>query len=87
VFARAATNRHYLVALASLMVVLTLSFQPLAAALLVVKDVWWQEPSAFLYMKFLKLMCSSQFKIAVAMKNLAAIGLNQNLQFNDLTCT
>ncbi|KAF8962330.1 hypothetical protein BDZ97DRAFT_1122718 [Flammula alnicola] len=66
VWTRAASNRHYLVALASLMVILTLSFQPLAAALLIVKDTWTQLPD-------------------VTMKNLAAIGLNQNLQFNDLT--
>ncbi|KAJ3517527.1 hypothetical protein NLJ89_g444 [Agrocybe chaxingu] len=44
VWTHAASNRHYLVALASLMVILSLSFQPLAAALLQVKDTWWQEP-------------------------------------------
>ncbi|KDR73211.1 hypothetical protein GALMADRAFT_72477, partial [Galerina marginata CBS 339.88] len=66
VWTHAASNRHYLVALASLMVILSLSFQPLAAALLVVKDTWMQAPD-------------------ITLKNLAAIGLNQNLQFNDLT--
>jgi len=52
VWARAASNRHYLVALASLMVILTLSFQPLAAALLIVKDIWWQVPGVFNYMRY-----------------------------------
>ncbi|KDR73215.1 hypothetical protein GALMADRAFT_142353 [Galerina marginata CBS 339.88] len=66
VWTHAASNRHYLVALASLMVILSLSFQPLAAALLVVKDTWMQAPD-------------------ITLKNLAAIGLNQNLQFSDLT--
>lgn len=66
VWTSAAYNRHYLVALASLMVVLSLAFQPLAAALLVVKDTWLPEPD-------------------VTLNNLAAIGLNQGLQFNDLT--
>ena len=31
------------------MAILTLSFQPLAAALLIVKDTWWQEPGVFTY--------------------------------------
>ncbi|GLB39261.1 hypothetical protein LshimejAT787_0604230 [Lyophyllum shimeji] len=66
VWTSAAYNKHYLVALASLMVVLSLSFQPLAAALLVVKDTWLQVPD-------------------VTLNNLAAIGLNQGGQFNDLT--
>ncbi|KAF8198632.1 hypothetical protein BJ912DRAFT_31550 [Pholiota molesta] len=44
VWRRAAANRHYLVAIASLMALLTLSFQPLAAALLVVKDTYIQLP-------------------------------------------
>lgn len=44
VWTRAYNNKHYLVALASLMVVLSLAFQPLASALLVVKDTWWIEP-------------------------------------------
>jgi hypothetical protein len=46
VWRRAAANRHYLVAIASLMALLTLSFQPLAAALLVVKDTYIQLPGA-----------------------------------------
>ncbi|KAF9476818.1 hypothetical protein BDN70DRAFT_862706 [Pholiota conissans] len=44
VWTRAAKNQHYLVAIASLMVLVTLSFQPLAAALLVVRDTWIQLP-------------------------------------------
>ncbi|KAG5637195.1 hypothetical protein H0H81_005408 [Sphagnurus paluster] len=66
VWTNAARNKHYLVALASLMVVLSLAFQPLAAALLVVKDTWWRAPD-------------------VTLNNLGALGLNQDLQFNDLT--
>ncbi|KAL0957578.1 hypothetical protein HGRIS_001362 [Hohenbuehelia grisea] len=38
------TNKHYLVFLTSAMVLLSLAFQPLAAALLVVKDTWWTKP-------------------------------------------
>ncbi|KAL0564162.1 hypothetical protein V5O48_017892, partial [Marasmius crinis-equi] len=37
-------NRHYTVFLASMLAILTLAFQPLAAALLEVKDVWWSLP-------------------------------------------
>ncbi|KAF8880015.1 hypothetical protein BD779DRAFT_1550009 [Infundibulicybe gibba] len=48
VWTRAASNKHYLVALASLMVVLSLSFQPLAAALLAVRDTYIQEPDVTL---------------------------------------
>ncbi|KAF5380067.1 hypothetical protein D9615_006118 [Tricholomella constricta] len=66
VWKNAAANKHYLVALASLMVVLSLAFQPLAAALLVVKDVWWQAPD-------------------ITLDTVQAIGLNQDLQFEDLT--
>lgn len=44
VWTQAAGNKHYLVALATLMVLLTISFQPLSAALLVVRDTWWHEP-------------------------------------------
>lgn len=40
VWSTAALNRHYLVALASLMVLLCLTLQPLAAALLVVRSAW-----------------------------------------------
>lgn len=46
VWVRAAANRHYLVTLASLMVILSSSLEPLAAALLNVKSTWWQEPGA-----------------------------------------
>jgi hypothetical protein len=44
VWTHAAHNRHYLVVLTTLMVLVTLSFQPLAGALLVVRDTWWQMP-------------------------------------------
>ncbi|KAF8986696.1 hypothetical protein BDQ17DRAFT_1436120 [Cyathus striatus] len=44
VWVRAASNTHYLVTLSSLMVIICLAFQPLAAALLIVKDVYWTEP-------------------------------------------
>ncbi|PPQ90530.1 hypothetical protein CVT25_015820 [Psilocybe cyanescens] len=66
VWTQAASNKHYLVALATLMVLMTLSFQPLASALLVVKDTWTEIPN-------------------VNTKNIQAISLNQNLQFNDLS--
>ncbi|KAJ3788686.1 hypothetical protein GGU10DRAFT_285725 [Lentinula aff. detonsa] len=44
VWTHAARNKHYLVALTTLMVLLTLSFQPLAGALLIVRNTWWQMP-------------------------------------------
>ncbi|THU96519.1 hypothetical protein K435DRAFT_797270 [Dendrothele bispora CBS 962.96] len=44
-FPKATRNRHYVVALASLMVILTLTFQPLAAALLETRQTWWSLPS------------------------------------------
>ncbi|KAG6888940.1 hypothetical protein C0995_004795 [Termitomyces sp. Mi166 len=44
VWTSAASNRHYLVALTSLMVLLSLLFQPLSAALLTVKDTWLPLP-------------------------------------------
>lgn len=88
VWTSAASNKHYLVALASLMVVLSLAFQPLAAALLVVKDTWLPEPGTLL--TFIIIMYTPTDHrptiIDVTLKNLAALGLNQNLQFNDLTC-
>ena len=51
VWARAASNHHYFVALASLMTILTFSFQPLASSLLIVRDTWWQLPGVFNYMR------------------------------------
>lgn len=44
VWTRAASNQHYLVAAASLMGIVCLCFQPLAAALLVVRPTWIQLP-------------------------------------------
>lgn len=44
VWTRAVANKHYLVALTAIMLLLTMSFQPLASALLVVRDIWWTEP-------------------------------------------
>jgi hypothetical protein len=38
-------NRHYLVALATLIALLALVFQPLAAAMFIVKDTWWGPPA------------------------------------------
>ncbi|KAH0581767.1 hypothetical protein J132_10903 [Termitomyces sp. J132] len=44
VWTKAAYNRHWLVVLASLMVLISLLFQPLSAALLSVKDTWLPLP-------------------------------------------
>lgn len=44
VWIKAAVNKHYLVALTSLMAIVALSFQPLAAALLVLRDTWTTHP-------------------------------------------
>ncbi|KZT22786.1 hypothetical protein NEOLEDRAFT_1137597 [Neolentinus lepideus HHB14362 ss-1] len=66
VWARAAANKHYIVALASLMAILSLALQPLAAALLTVQDTWLAKPDA-------------------TVNNTAALGLNLNDQFWDLT--
>ncbi|KAL0069050.1 hypothetical protein AAF712_003733 [Marasmius tenuissimus] len=40
----ALTNKHYTVFLASLLAILSLAFQPLAAALLNVRDIYWSLP-------------------------------------------
>ncbi|KAL0070623.1 hypothetical protein AAF712_002465 [Marasmius tenuissimus] len=40
----ALTNKHYTVFLASLLAIISLAFQPLAAALLDVRDIWWSLP-------------------------------------------
>jgi len=44
VWTQAARNKHYLVALTTLMVLLSLTFQPLAGALLIVNNTWFQLP-------------------------------------------
>jgi hypothetical protein len=44
VWMHALRNKHFLVALATLMGLLALTFQPLAAALLTTKDTWWHAP-------------------------------------------
>ena len=44
VWMQAIRNKHFLVALATLMGLLALTFQPLAAALLTTKDTWWSPP-------------------------------------------
>ncbi|KAJ7598615.1 hypothetical protein C8J56DRAFT_914511 [Mycena floridula] len=62
----AGRNRHYLVVFTSLMVLLCLTFQPLASSLLQVRDAWLPLPD-------------------VTVSNTAAIGLNQNLEFDDLS--
>ncbi|KAF4616356.1 hypothetical protein D9613_008619 [Agrocybe pediades] len=66
VWISATLNKHYLVAFTALMVLVTLTVQPLASAVLVVKSTWIQLPDT-------------------TTTNLRSIGLNQNLQFNDLT--
>lgn len=44
VWISAMRNAHWLVALASLMVLMSLSFQPLSASLLNLRDVWYTDP-------------------------------------------
>lgn len=44
VWMKAAVNKHYLVALTSLMAIVALTYQPLAAALLVLRDTWTTHP-------------------------------------------
>ncbi|TFK47572.1 hypothetical protein OE88DRAFT_1665776 [Heliocybe sulcata] len=44
VWMRAAANKHYIVALASLMAITSLALQPLGAALLTVRDTWLATP-------------------------------------------
>ncbi|KAI0797247.1 hypothetical protein BC629DRAFT_1592295 [Irpex lacteus] len=69
----AARNNHYLVTLASLLVIITFSFQPLSAALFNVQDVFWLEP----------LMCD--WGVRSTSTSLASIGLNQDGNFQDLS--
>lgn len=83
VWVRAAANRHYLVTLTSLMLILTTCLGPLAAALLNVKSTWLQEPGACCFWVSQRHWIRSFSDITMA--NLAEIGLNQNVQFDDLT--
>lgn len=46
VWVSAASNKHYLVAFTALMVLVSLTIQPLASAVLVVKNTWIQLPGA-----------------------------------------
>ena len=46
VWMQATSNRHYIVALASLMALVALSFQPLAAALFSVQDIYKALPGS-----------------------------------------
>ncbi|KAF5346377.1 hypothetical protein D9756_011395 [Leucocoprinus leucothites] len=84
VWSRAAANRHYLVALASLMVLLSMSFQPLAAALLAVRDTWLAQPGKSIQFHAIYKFRANRL-LGVNIFNQRAIGLNQNNQFNDLT--
>jgi hypothetical protein len=72
------------VAFATLMVLLTLTFQPLAASLLVVRDTWWTSPS----MRNVLLILRSHLTIpqVTTVNNLGLIGLNDDATFSDLTC-
>jgi hypothetical protein len=64
-------------------VLFTLTFQPLAAALVSVRNVWFSLPSEC------ELRSPLQYLIGhtdTTVQNLALIGLNQNSEFSDLTC-
>ena len=63
----AARNHHWLVSLGAILVLITFAFQPLAAALFNVQDVFWTNPRS-------------------TTNSLAAVGLNQDQNFQDLTC-
>ncbi|KAF9442920.1 hypothetical protein P691DRAFT_844735 [Macrolepiota fuliginosa MF-IS2] len=65
VWTRALANNHYLVTATSLLALLALTFQPLAAALITIRDTPLVKPESSM--------------------NLAALGLNQDDQFNNLT--
>ncbi|KAJ7068060.1 hypothetical protein C8F01DRAFT_1116696 [Mycena amicta] len=66
VWSHAIHNRHWVVTAASIMVIVTLAFQPLASALLNVKNTWFTLPDA-------------------TVNTISTVGLNQSLQFQDLT--
>ncbi|KAF9445291.1 hypothetical protein P691DRAFT_762616, partial [Macrolepiota fuliginosa MF-IS2] len=66
VWTRALENDHYLIALTTLLALLVMTFQPLAAAIFSVQDTWLGKP-------------------VITVNNLAALGLNQDSQFSDLT--
>ncbi|KAJ7276167.1 hypothetical protein B0H12DRAFT_1083885 [Mycena haematopus] len=66
VWTAAARNKHWVVTSASIMVLLTLCFQPLSSALLSVRNTWIPLPDATL-------------------NTLSTVGLNQDVNFQDLT--
>lgn len=81
---RAVANGHHVVALTTIIVIISLALQPLAAALLTIQDTRWTETGAYkLY--YVSPPTDRSLNRGVVVNNLAAIGLNQNSEFQDLT--
>lgn len=58
VWVKASFNRHYIVALASLMALVALSFQPISAALFSVRDIYKALPGSAVAIIYLYILCS-----------------------------
>lgn len=80
-------NRHYMVALATLIALLALVFQPLGAAIFEVRDTWWGPPRQFLRFVNTTSIWIADRVICAAVDSfsLAAVSLNQGPTFQDLT--
>lgn len=79
-------NRHYMVAIATLLALFSLVFQPLAAALFTVRDTWWTHPREDFISAIPWFLRTNVCKIATNVTNMAALGLNEGTEFQDLTC-
>lgn len=82
---RAARNRHYVVTWAGLLSVMALSLQPLASALFLVRETYAVQPSEFPALISTILRVNSAVGSDMQVANLAKLGLNQDLKFQDLT--
>jgi hypothetical protein len=60
VWVQATSNRHYIVALASLMALLALSFQPISAALFSVRDIYKALPGSAVAITFVFSLLTSE---------------------------
>lgn len=85
VWTAAARNRHWVVTGTSVMVLITLCFQPLASALLSVRNTWIPLPGARNGFHTATPLISYNPPADATSNTLSIVGLNQNPDFNDFT--
>jgi hypothetical protein len=78
-------NGHTLIAITSVLVVMCIALQPLAAALLDVRDTFWDPQDCTFTMIYTSSHSLTNPGSAFIVNNLAKVGLNKNEQFSDLT--